>query len=128
MKHIFYILTLLPLLMEVKTFLSPIKTTAFVKSIKGKKWEEQTDKQKAFTAFQLFYIVWTIIGLFSFQWPLFLSMFCLGFFPKKHFILRLIDSLITIILLLFLIINAYHLKIDIQTPFIEIIKSFFNFG
>jgi hypothetical protein len=62
------------------------------------------------------YAIWTILGFFTFQWPIFLLLIVMGFIkarlPIKIWIVRL-DAIISIALLFFIVINAYHLHIDV---------------
>lgn len=122
MKHIFYIMAIAPILWELQCILSPIKTSAQIKSMKGKKFDEYSPNQKAIIVFMLGYLFWIFVGLLSFQWPLFLLMFALGMIPKKYWVVRLIDSAITVVILMFIIINAYHLNIDVW----QLIVNYFN--
>jgi hypothetical protein len=68
------------------------------------------------------YIVWIFVGLFSsINWAVFLIMIFMSFIPKKTIWFLAIDSFITSVLLLFVILNQYHLKIDV----FELIKNLF---
>lgn len=60
------------------------------------------------------YLLWTFGGLFTFQWPVFLFLLLLGLIPKRKLSLRRADALISLLVLIFIVINAYHLKIDIS--------------
>lgn len=117
MKHIFYFLTLFPILWEMINLYNPRKVHNFIssyKSIKGKSIEDYTLNQKSFTYFNVGYLIWTFIGLFSFQWVLFIFLFALGLIPKKIIVLRWIDGLVSFLILVFIILNAYHLHIDVS--------------
>lgn len=67
-----------------------------------------------------FYTIWTIVGLFTFQWPVFLAMIMLGAITyqvrKRNidnvWILK-IDGILSLGLLLFVLINAKILHIDV---------------
>lgn len=125
MKHIFYFLTIAPLLWEFINITNFKKTHLFAKSIKelkGKTFDDYSSNQKNFSFLMLGYILWTLIGLFSSQWIVFLTLLILGFIPKKWIAIRFIDSLISFSLLLFLILNVYHFKIDIFKLVLNYIK------
>lgn len=116
-----------PILWEGMCLSSPNKLYAFTQSIKllGKKdvkFDEWTTDQKTVSILLLGYWVWLFIGLFTFQWPVFLLFLLLGLIPKNFLFVRLIDSAFSLILLFFILINAYHLKIDVW----NVIVSFFE--
>lgn len=116
MKHVFYFLTIFPILWEVMTLVNLNKTHQFVlslKAMKGKKFDEFTSSQKLFPICMIGYIIWTFIGFFSFQWVVFLLLFLFGLIPKKYAWYRWIDSFISFIVLCFIVLNAYHFKIDV---------------
>lgn len=115
MKHIFYFLTILPLLWEFINITNVKETHRFTKTIKqlkGKPFDDYSSNQKNYSFLVLGYIFWTLIGLFSSQWIVFLTLLVLAFIPKKWIAIRFIDSLISFWLLLFVILNVYHFKID----------------
>jgi len=116
MKHIFYFLTIFPIFWELHNLFNIKKTHQFfleIKANKGKNFDEWTENRKYFSVLMLGYIFWNFIGFFSSQWVLFVSMFLLGLIPKKYIWHRWIDSLISFLILCFIILNAYHFKIDV---------------
>jgi len=116
MKHIFYLITILPILWELMCLVKPVRAKKFkesVKALKGKPFEEWTNNQRNVTVLNLMYLIWIFVGLFSGQWVVFLIILLLSFVPKKFVFMIVIDSFVTLCLLIFLIINAYHLKIDL---------------
>lgn len=112
MKHIFYFITIFPLIWEMSTVLNIKKYHKFYKSFKGKKFDNYNGNQKAVGILTLGYILWSFIGLFTFQWMVFVVFILMSFIPKKFIILRWIDAFLSVLILLFIIINAYHFKID----------------
>jgi hypothetical protein len=84
-----------------------------LKETKGQKFDDLASNQKSLLICQFGYTIWTFIGFFTFQWSAFLLLFFLGLIPKKQVWYRWIDSFISFILLLFIILNAYHFKVDI---------------
>ena len=116
MKHVFYFLTIFPILWEVMNLVNINKTHQFalgLKAMKGKKYDEYSSSQKSFTICMIGYIIWNFIGIFSFQWTVFLGLFLFGLIPKKYIWFRWIDSLISLVVLIFIVLNAYHFKIDV---------------
>lgn len=57
----------------------------------------------------LIYSLFSFIGLFSSQWLLFIPLIILGFIPRKWKVWVFIDALISLILIVFIILNKYHL-------------------
>jgi hypothetical protein len=112
MKHVFYFLTVFPILWEMFNLLSVKKTHKFAMSFKDTKAKDFTSDQKVFCFFQFGYTFWVFIGLFSFQWCAFLFLFLFGFIPKRIIYYRYFDAVVSLITLLFIILNSYHFKID----------------
>lgn len=114
MKHLFYFIAILPLLWEMINLLNVKRAHNFHKRMKLKKgFESFTSPEKSLSFLSLGYLIWIFIGLFSFQWIVFLAIIMLSLIPKKLIVIRWIDSLISFILLLFILLNAYHFKIDV---------------
>lgn len=116
MTHIFYFLTILPLIWELSTLVNIKKYHSFamnVKKLDGKPLEEFSGNQIAYVIFQIGYLFWVCAGFFSSQWLLFILIFVFSLISKKWILVRWIDSLFTFILLIFIILNSYHLKIDL---------------
>ena len=61
----------------------------------------------------LFYFSICLIGLLSSQWIIFLVLILMGFVPKRYLILKRIDSIISIMLIIFIVLNKFHLHINI---------------
>lgn len=116
MKHLFYCLIIFPILWETISLKNPYKTHKFIlrfKTLKCKKFSEYSSTQKSFSILNFGYLFWVFIGFFSFQWTAFLVLFLLSFIPKKCIWVRWIDSLISLLILFFILLNAYHFKINI---------------
>jgi hypothetical protein len=66
---------------------------------------------------QMFYTLVCFVGLFSVQWIAFLLILivsiALGFFKIKPKFISIVDSLFCISVLLFIVINHYHLHINL---------------
>lgn len=123
MKHVFYAMTLLFIIWEMvslyhfKTMKQKIKEVSDKSKI-ALQGDENGLEQYIFLyiiiVFFLFgYLVWGLVGLFTFQWPVFLLLFLIGLIPKKDGFIRLVDSAVSIAILLFIVLNAYHFNIDV---------------
>jgi hypothetical protein len=118
MKHIFYILAICPIMWELTCISNPKRVAKFRDGFKKLKkenidFDKYSSTQKLFGILMIGYIIWNFIGFLTFQWTVFLGLFLLGLIPKPWTWLRWIDSIISFAILLFIIINAYHLKIDV---------------
>jgi hypothetical protein len=125
MKHIFYFFTFIAILWEMLSVINPKSVHDFYKRVlvaKGKKFRELSTSQQTISVCMLGYMIWNFIGFFTFQWPIFIMLFLIGLIPKKWILLRWIDAFISLLILLFIVLNAYHLKIDL----FELIKSYIS--
>jgi hypothetical protein len=119
------------MVVELNKLTSPVETIANYKTfqmydkakVKFKDYEKHIQ-----TYFLNELIEWFVcfIGIFSSQWPLFLGVILLSFLGKLYkdiVILRMVDNVICIALLLFAVLNRFHLHIDLTgyvTSFIGI--------
>lgn len=116
MKHLFYFLGLFPLIYEMSVIANPKKYFEFKSRIKkGGKFDNMTTNQKAYSIFSLYYLLFVFVGLFSFNWFAFVCLIAISFVPKINVVIMWIDSLISFVILLFILLNAYHFKIDVFT-------------
>ena len=138
MKTIYYffgVIILINTLIRLLNFKDYIeKRDNFAKTMKdedtkGKKWDDFSDEYKSagyFVLMTLMTLLWFILGLFTYNYVLFLSYLVLGmlvskmsgliFKSKTNFISIIISWLLTLLQLLvvvFAIINSYHLKINL---------------
>ena len=141
MTTIYYLSTIIFLLIELHWLVSPIEKTnkarkfmALSKLNKDKKWDEFSEEYKSqlkSKIWLLYVLFWMLIGLFTFQWQAFLLMIVFNFMiinpisklVKNTFlytILHWINSLIGFAFGVFVIINHYHLKLNLT----EIIASY----
>lgn len=128
MKTLFYIFVAFPIIFELISIIHIKRAYNFNKRLKEKKdnkiplndWE---DKEKGYAVLQMGYTFWVIFGLFTVNWPLFLLILILGAlsFMKKNVVLHLIDSLLTLSILLLITLNSHYFNLDV----FEYIKSFF---
>ena len=126
MKHIFYFLTIIPILWELRVISEPARVNDFIKrykETKGTKFEDRSANQKAFLFFSLFYTFWVFTGFLSSQWPLFILLFALGRITKTNVVVRFLDGAVSLIILMFIVLNAYHLNIDLGSYLVNAIKG-----
>lgn len=114
MKHIFYFLSIGPIMWELYNVTAVSKVHAYSKKIKTVKWEKSDSQYKSFIFCLMVYMLWSFVGLFSEQWPLFATIILMGIvFPKKFIVLRWLDALVTLLILFFILLNAYHFHVDV---------------
>ena len=134
MTTIYYLSTIIFLLIELHWLVYPIEKTnnarkfmALSKLNKGKKWDEFSEEYKSelkSKIWLLYVLFWMLIGLFTFQWQAFLAMIVFNFMiinpisklVKNTFlytILHWINSLIGFAFGVFVIVNHYHLKLNL---------------
>jgi len=114
MKYLFYLIGIFPILWEMINIFDFEKVYNYKRKLrKIKDSDVLSSDQKLLLIFMLLYIVWMLIGLFTFNWILFLILFLSTLIPKKNKFLMLLDSVISLIILLFIILNAFHFNIDL---------------
>jgi uncharacterized membrane protein YqaE (UPF0057 family) len=106
-------MAILAILFEAAAIMNIKRIHDFSTKLKAKKKEGYTSTDISYTFLMFGYGVWCVVGFFSSQWILFVLLFCLSFIPKKWIIIDWIDSFISFILLVFILINVYHLHIDL---------------
>jgi hypothetical protein len=116
MIHVFYFFSLFAILWEIIGVINPKRVTVFVKNMKSVGgWDGYTERQKNLSVYMLLYLLWVFLGLFTDQWVLFLTIFFLSLIPKKFVALRFVNSLLTLLVLILILINFYHLQIDFSS-------------
>ena len=115
------------LMQPQKFVLDRINFDKLQKENKGKKWDDMSEEYHSALIGKipmLFLSIWMISGLFTFNWVAFLIILVFNFliitpigkalkFSKGYTILHWSNSLIGLIWGVFIIINSYHLKIDL---------------
>lgn len=143
MTTLYYLSSIILIVYELKWILAPVSETnkrmkfnKLRKENEDKKWSEQSPLYKAevFLLLPKFYIlIWLIVGLFTSQWIIFLAILAFNIFivgplsklTQYNFLYTLIhwiNSVIGLCFVLFVIINKYHLNIDLTNLFLDIIK------
>lgn len=121
MSNIFYFFSIIAIIWEIIVVTNPIRISKFIGTFNNKEMDGLNQKQRSLSFYMLGYLIWSIIGLITSQWILFLILIGLGLLPKKLPILAFINSLVSLCLLVFIIVNVYHLHLDL----ISIIKNWF---
>lgn len=124
LTYLFYIMAVGPIMYEFIVLSKPVKYTAFRREITGKvkKKKKLSDAENAFCLCMLIYMIWSIVGVFSSQWLIFIAFFVLSLITS--FLVSIlnkrvqpvwiwIDALVSLGLLLFLILNKFHFHINI---------------
>lgn len=141
MKHIFYFIVICFIISEVKWLLSPLESTARTKKMKdlakenkSKKWDDFPQEFKDLIIHKgapgMLFIIWMFAGLMTFNWAAFAVFILFNFavisplsklsnFGALYVAANWINSLIGVVFGAFVIINSYHLKIDL----FEVIKN-----
>lgn len=141
---IYYLSTIVFLYVQIEWIMHPIEKTIkynryklLSKEFENKKEEEYSEeykKERERKLFQIIWItIWLFIGLFTFQWVAFLSIYLLNILiipALKKIItnyffevtINWINSIIGLSFAIFVIINHYHLKIDLTQIFMNLLK------
>ena len=120
MTHVFYILIAFFIFVELIVLFSQKNIHSAVKRFKKlnkeKKGKLTFDEIGASMAFYqsigIIYLIYCFVGLMSYQWVLFLLIILLAFIPKRWLWWRYVDSLVTLLILVFILLNKYHFHID----------------
>lgn len=122
MEHVFYLLVSFFLAFEILSLFAVKKIHASVN-----KYRDLSNVQDMSATFATYYVVnvlyflTCVIGLISSQWACFLLILDLCFIPKRYLTWRIIDGVISILILLFVILNKYHFHIDFDLLTIKLI-------
>jgi hypothetical protein len=121
MTLIFYILVLFCITIEVSGLTQTERVIRASKNVRDKMAEDGDAKSimgfdRQYMQTQALYTILVLIGLFSTQWILFLLLIVIGVAstPLKHNpTFRRVDAFISILILLFIVVNKYHLHLDL---------------
>jgi len=120
LKFMFYFWGIFAILWEMNVLYNPVKVRDNYKRIAEAKTGDIPKDLVLLLVLMAGYCLWTIIGLFSSQWICFLVIILLSLIPKKQsVVLRWIDALVTVVILLFIILNAYHLHLNLHELYIK---------
>lgn len=128
LKFLFYSFGMIVLLYEwwaIKNFGKIKEFNTKIGETNKKQVKDMTSDEKAYVfkgcilvVFMMLYYLWVGVGLFTVQWPLFLLILIMSFVSQSKIMKdssswNTIDSVITIILVIFMMVNAAQLKIDV---------------
>ena len=141
MKHIFYLVAILYIIYEVIWILNPQAQVDKSKELneesknnKGKKWDDMSDNYKDILKTKglasLIFTVWVFAGLLTFNWAVFLAKIAFNFiiiapiskltkYSVVYTVLHWLNSVIGFIFGVFIIVNSYHLKINVYELVIQ---------
>ena len=143
MTTIFYLSTIIFLILELRWIIAPIDKTndakAFMelsKEFKGKEWNEYSDEYKTHVKSKIWLVwvlFWMLIGLFTVQWVGFLFIIVFNFiiiaplskltkYSMTYSVIHWFNSLIGFCFGVFVIVNHYHLHIDLTQWFLSLFK------
>jgi len=144
MTTIYYLFTIIFIWYELQWIYDPLRETKenelFSKlhdEFKGKKWDDFPEEYKSLLKAKLLscvVIAWLFIGLFTFQWIAFLAILAFNIliiapiskltkFSRAYTILHWLNSVVGFMFGLFVIINHYHLKLDLTQLLIDFIDK-----
>ena len=82
------------------------------KKLKNKTEKDFTQTEKRFVIWHVLYFVWAFFGLITFQWYAFVFYISLSLLHiSKSKVVELIDNVLSILTIIFIILNAYHFRI-----------------
>ena len=120
MTILFYILVIFCFTIEISTLSDPERAIRASKTIKEKQAEGSLDSlagyDKNYAYTNTFYTLVALTGLFSSQWILFALLLAIGVIAipfKYNATFRRVDSAVSAFILLFIILNKYHLHLDL---------------
>ena len=111
MTHVFYILIAF---FSQKNIHSAVKRLKKLnKEKKGKlSFDEIGASMTLYQSIGIIYLIYCLVGLMSSQWVLFALIILLAFIPKRWLWWRYVDSIVTLLILAFILLNKYHFHID----------------
>ena len=117
MDKVFYCVLAIALLFDFNNLHTPgsaLEMKSRIKKFKGKDISEYPKDIRNKGIESGIYFILMIIGLLTFQWWAFVSLFILSLIPKRFKPIIVIDAAISILIVLFIIINKFHFH---YTPF-----------
>ncbi len=120
MTHVFYILIAFFIFVELIVLFSQKNIHSAVKRLKklnkekkGKlSFDEIGASMTLYQSIGIIYLIYCLVGLMSSQWVLFALIILLAFIPKRWLWWRYVDSIVTLLILAFIMLNKYHFHID----------------
>lgn len=81
------------------------------KQLKEELEDSALTKWGLFQLFELFYFIVLVVGLLSSQWVGFIAILILSFIPKRTVTFRKFDGVLSMLILLFILLNKYQFHI-----------------
>lgn len=122
MKHLFYFLTIIAITYEFCVISNLKKYLALKKKFKKPNidFKKLPSHIQSLAVLQLLYALWTFVGLMTFNFPFFLLFILISIIPfKRNSFLLCLDATMSIIILIFILLNAYHFKINLYELIIK---------
>lgn len=113
LSHLFYATGIIFIMYEITVASRPERLVGAIE--KTKNGEVPNSKGLFLMLFvtQFFYMIWVLTGLMSNQWLLFLCLIVLSLLNRKNDVeTKKFDAWTSMVLLIFIIINQYHLGIS----------------
>ena len=148
--HLFYLVGIFYLIRELIELIQPIqyinKMKTLYKMVDKKnepnayEYKHLTIDEKSalwYSVFSFIYVLWMLVGLFTSEWIIFLTFIIFSFLiyspivkvirtklgmGKTYITAHIISTIIDICLILFAIINHYHLHIDLLKLFLNLFR------
>ena len=132
MTHLFYIMVIFCLMIEIITLLNLKGITLGLSKYRRLKKENNGDiprdkisnKFIIYTICSVSYLIICLIGLMSSQWICFLAIIVQSLsvsrLRRKYIIVGYLDSILSFAILLFILINKYHLHINLLNEILKI--------
>lgn len=123
MTHVFYILIAFFIFVELIVLFSQKNIHSAVKRLKklnkekkGKlSFDEIGASMTLYQSIGIIYLIYCLVGLMSSQWVLFALIILLAFIPKRWLWWRYVDSIVTLLILAFILLNKYHFTLTCFT-------------
>jgi len=143
MTHLYYFLTIIFICIQASYLVSPMKYTNNAKrfhelanEFKGKQYVEFSNEYKGMIknkVWLIFGLLWLFLGIFTFQWIAYLTyivfnvivispLLTLTRYSFVYTVIHWIGSFISLLFWLFVILNHYHLKLDLTTILLSYFK------
>src|SRR5688572_85365 len=126
LKFFFYFIGLMAIIYELWAIENYKTLEVLREKLKKDKMKAKiSDQEQTFGCLHMLYMMWVFVGLFSSQWICFLGIVLMSMFgvSLKGKSWNFIDSVITICLILFAILNTYHWHIDLGHLLLNYFKS-----
>lgn len=124
MSHIFYFFGLFAIMFEAVVIAKPFRYHEFVKEFKATKSDEYDSSQRTYMFFMFGYFFWAFLGLMTDQWICFAALIFISLIPLKGLggYGKLVDALITFLIVSFTVLNHFHFNISTTEMVLSLFK------